>query len=62
VSFVWEETGVPGENPRGRASDDLTFPHTAPEIEHGSHLRVASALPDHPGIQIVLTIRWHTYT
>jgi len=21
---VWEETGVPGENPRGRAGDDST--------------------------------------
>jgi len=29
-AFVWEETGVPGENPRGRVGDDLTFPHTTP--------------------------------
>jgi len=28
ASFVWEKTGVPGENPRGRAGNDLTFPQT----------------------------------
>jgi len=39
---VWEETGVPGENPRGRAGDDLTFPHTTPGIKPGSHWREAS--------------------
>jgi len=27
---LWEETGIPGENTRGRAGDDLTFPHTTP--------------------------------
>jgi len=42
---VWEETGVPGENPRGRAGDDLIFPYTTPVIEPGSHWREASALP-----------------
>jgi len=29
---VWEETGVPGENLRGRAGDDLTFPHKTPAV------------------------------
>jgi len=37
ASFGWEETGVPGENPRGRVDDNLTLPHTTPEIEPGSH-------------------------
>jgi len=34
MSFVWEETAVPGENPY---ADDLTFPHTTLGIEPGSH-------------------------
>jgi len=36
ASFVWEEPGVSGGNPRGRAGDDLIFARTTPEIEPGS--------------------------
>jgi len=41
ASFVWEETGVAGENARGRSGNDLTFPHTTPEIESGSLIYIS---------------------
>jgi len=32
---VFEETRVPSENPRDRAGDDQTFPHTTSGIKPG---------------------------
>jgi len=42
---VWEEIGLPGENRRGRAGDDLMFSHTTQENESGQQRREASAVP-----------------
>jgi len=55
MSFVWEETGVPGQNPRGRAGDDLTFPHTTPEIE--PRPSATTALPDHPYLVVMTFLK-----
>jgi len=32
ASFVWEETGVPGENPRGRAGDIIHTTHRSRSV------------------------------
>ena len=36
-SLLWEETGVPGENPPVRSGDPRTLPLTTPGIEPGPH-------------------------
>jgi len=51
ASFVWEETGIPGENPHGRAEDDLTLPYTTPRIDRIGEKRVR-----YPTNQIIILI------
>ena len=40
-SLVWEEAGVPGENPRVQAGDRYTLSHTT-TVDQGDRTRVAA--------------------
>jgi len=51
-SLLWEETGVPGENPRVRTGDHCTLSHTAPTGDRTRAAFVRSGCITHVGSYI----------